>query len=218
MESVRKGKIAGGKEPKWEEYQQIMREHDVPEWYINSCKKIKYMFPKAHAAAYVTNAFRIAYYKVHDPLAYYAAYFSIRAKAFDSEFMIYGKEKAKNKMREIEMMGNEATDKDLKMHEDLEIVIEMYERGFSFLDVDLYQSHSTRFRVEDGAIRPPLNSIAGLGDVAAESIFEAAQEEPFECIDDMQARSKVGKAITELLQKFGCLKGMTQSNQMSLFV
>ena len=218
MESVRKGKIAGGKEPKWEEYQQIMREHDVPEWYINSCKKIKYMFPKAHAAAYVTNAFRIAYYKVHDPLAYYAAYFSIRAKAFDSEFMIYGKEKAKNKMREIEMMGNEATDKDLKMHEDLEIVIEMYERGFSFLDVDLYQSHSTRFRVEDGAIRPPLNSIAGLGDVVAESIFEAAQEEPFECIDDMQARSKVGKAITELLQKFGCLKGMTQSNQMSLFV
>ena len=104
------------------------------------------------------------------------------------------------------------------MYDDLEIVLEMYERGFQFLDVDLYKSHSTRFQVEDGAIRPPLNSIAGLGNIAAESIYQAAQDEPFECIDDMQARSKIGKAITELLQKFGCLKGMTQSNQMSLFV
>ena len=218
MESVRKGKVAAGKEAKWPEYEEIMREHEVPDWYINSCKKIKYMFPKAHAAAYVTNAFRIAYYKVHDPLAYYAAYFTIRAKAFDSEFMIYGKEKVKNKMREIEMMGNQATPKDKDMYDDLEIVLEMYERGFNFLEVDLYKSHSTRFRVEDGAIRPPLNSIAGLGNVAAESIYQAAQEEPFECIDDMQARAKTGKSITELLQKFGCLKGMTQSNQLSLFV
>jgi len=218
MESVRKGKVAGGKEPKWPEYEEIMREHEVPDWYINSCKKIKYMFPKAHAAAYVTNAFRIAYFKVHDPLAYYAAYFTIRAKAFDSEFMIYGKEKVKNKMREIEMLGNTATPKDKDMYDDLEIVLEMYERGFKFLEVDLYKSHSTKFQVEDGAIRPPLNSIAGLGNIAAESIYKAAQDEPFECIDDMQARAKTGKAITELLQKFGCLKGMTQSNQMSLFV
>jgi len=219
MESVRKGKVAAEKEPKWPEYEKIMREHEVPDWYINSCKKIEYMFPKAHAAAYVTNAFRIAYYKVHDPLAYYAAYFTIRAKAFDSEFMIYGKEKARNKLKEIEMMGKfEATDKDKKMHEDLEIVIEMYERGYKFLDIDLYKSHCTKFQIEDGAIRPPLNSIAGLGDVAAESIYKAANEDPFECIDDMQSRAKVGKAITELLQKFGCLKGMTQSNQMSLFV
>ena len=218
MESVRKGKVAGGKEPKWPEYEQIMREHDVPDWYINSCKKIKYMFPKAHAAAYVTNAFRIAWYKVHMPLAYYAAYFSIRAKAFDSEVMIYGKEKVKNKMREIELMGNTATPKDKDMYDDLEIVLEMYERGFEFLDVDLYKSHATRFQVEDGAIRPPLNSIAGLGNVAAESIYNAAKQDEFECIDDLQARSKIGKSITELLQKFGCLNGMTQSNQMSLFV
>ncbi len=217
MEVVRKGKATKDPE-KWKEYEGIMREHDVPEWYINSCKKIKYMFPKAHAAAYVTNAFRIAWYKVHMPLAYYAAYFTIRAKAFDSEVMIYGKEKVKNKMREIEMMGNQATPKDKDMYDDLEIVLEMYERGFEFLDVDLYKSHSTRFQVEDGKIRPPLNSIAGLGNIAAESIYQAAQEEPFECIDDMQVRSKIGKAMTELLQKFGCLKGMTQSNQMSLFV
>ena len=176
------------------------------------------MFPKAHAAAYVTNAFRIAYYKVHMPLAYYAAYFTIRAKAFDSEFMIYGKEKVKNKMREIELMGNSATDKDKDMYGDLEIVLEMYERGFEFLDIDLYKSHSTKFRVEDGKIRPPLNSIAGLGNIAADSLYNAAQEEPFECIDDMQARAKIGKSMTELLEKFGCLKGMTQSNQMSLFV
>ncbi len=217
MEVVRKGKATKDPE-KWKEYEGIMREHDVPEWYINSCKKIKYMFPKAHAAAYVTNAFRIAWYKVHMPLAYYAAYFTIRAKAFDSEVMIYGKEKVKNKMREIEMMGNQATPKDKDMYDDLEIVLEMYERGFEFLDVDLYKSHSTRFQVEDGKIRPPLNSIAGLGNIAAESIYQAAQEEPFECIDDMQVRSKIGKAMTELLKKFGCLKGMTQSNQMSLFV
>ena len=218
MEAVRKGKVAAGKEKKWSEYEEIMRMHDVPDWYINSCKKIKYMFPKAHAAAYVTNAFRIAYYKVHMPLAYYAAYFTIRAKAFDSEFMIYGKEKVKNKMREIELMGNSATDKDKDMYGDLEIVLEMYERGFEFLDIDLYKSHSTKFRVEDGKIRPPLNSIAGLGNIAADSLYNAAQEEPFECIDDMQARAKIGKSMTELLEKFGCLKGMTQSNQMSLFV
>ena len=104
------------------------------------------------------------------------------------------------------------------MYSILELVLEMYERGFKFLDVDLYKSHSTKFIVEDGGIRPPLNSIPGLGTVAAEGIYKAGHEEEFECIDDLQVRSKVGKSVIELLQKFGCLKGMTQSNQMSLFV
>ena len=217
METVRKGKAL--KDPKkWDEFKAIMKEYDIPDWYIGSCEKIKYMFPKAHAAAYVTNAVRIAWFKVHMPLAYYAAYFSIRAKAFDSEFMINGKEVVLRKMDEITKLGNDATAKDKEMYSDLELVNEMYERGFEFLPVDLYKSHSTKFRVEDGKIRPPLNSIAGLGDIAAEGIYQAAQEGEFECIDDMQARSKIGKSMTELLKKFGCLKGMSQSNQMSLFV
>ena len=217
METVRKGKALKDPE-KWAEFKQIMKDYDIPDWYIKSCEKIKYMFPKAHAAAYVTNAFRIAWFKVHMPLAYYAAYFSIRANAFDAECMINGKEKAIAKMKEIENMGNSATPKDKDMYDDLEIVHEMYERGFEFLPIDLYKSHSTKFLIEDGKLRPPLNSIAGLGKVAAESIYKARCEEPFECIEDMQTRSKIGKSVTELLEKFGCLKGMTLSNQLSLFI
>ena len=219
MESVRKGKVAKGKEPKWDdEYVPLMKEHDVPDWYIGSCKKIKYMFPKAHTAAYVTNAVRIAWFKVHIPLAYYAAYFTIRADNFDAECMIYGKEKARDKKREIDMLGNSATPKDKNMIDDLDIVIEMYERGFEFLPIDLYKSHATKFRVEDGKIRPPFLSMAGLGPIAAQSLYDAAQEGEFDCIDDLQIKAKLGKTAIELLNKFDVLKGMTQSNQMSLFV
>ena len=218
MESVRKGKVAKGKEAKWQdEYIPLMKEHGVPDWYIKSCEKIKYMFPKAHAAAYVTNAFRIAWFKVHIPIAYYAAYFTIRAKAFDAEIMINGKEKVKNKIKEIEMMGNNATPKDKDMYDDLELVLEMYERGYSFLPIDLYKSHATKFQVEGNYLRPPLNSIAGLGNVAAEGIMKARNEEKFMSIDDMKIRSKIGDSVTELLRKFGCLEGMSQSNQLSLF-
>ena len=216
METVRKGKALKDPE-KWAGFVELMKEHDVPEWYIKSCEKIKYMFPKAHAAAYVTNAFRIAWFKVHQPKAYYTAYFSIRADEFDSEYMIYGKEKVKNKMREIELQGNSATTKDKNMYAILELVLEMYERGINFLPIDLYKSHATKFILEEDGIRPPLNSIPGLGTVAAEGIYNAAQEEEFMSIDELQMRSKVGKSVTELLKKFGCLEGMTQSNQMSLF-
>jgi len=217
MEVVRKGKAL--KDPvKWAEYKQIMQESNVPEWYIKSCEKIKYMFPKAHAAAYVTNAFRIAWFKVHEPLAYYTAYFTIRADEFDSECMIYGKEKVKNKMKELDLQGNAISAKDKNVYSILEIVLEMYERGFKFLPMDLYKSHATKFRIEDGAIRPPLNSIPGLGTVAAESIEEAKKDGEFMSIDELQQRGKIGKSVTELLKKFGCLDGMTQSNQMSLFV
>lgn len=162
MEAVRKGKVAKGAEPNWEEYKQEMKEHDVPDWYIESCEKIKYMFPKAHAVAYVTMAFRIAWFKVNYPLAYYAAYFSIRADDFDSEIMIYGKEKVKEKMKELEKLGNNMSVKEKGVYTILEIVLEMYERGFKFLPIDLYKSHSTKFLIEDGAIRPPLSSIPGL--------------------------------------------------------
>ncbi len=216
METVRKGKAL--KDPaKWEEYKALMKEHDVPDWYIKSCEKIKYMFPKAHAAAYVTNAFRIAWFKVHKPLAYYAAYFSIRADEFDSDCMIFGKEKVKNKMKEIDLQGNNATVKDKNMYAILELVLEMYERGFEFLPMDLYKSHSTKFLVEDDKIRPPLNSIPGLGTVAAEGIVKARQEGKFMSIDDLKIRSKIGNSVIDVLKKYDCLKGMSQSNQMSLF-
>ena len=175
MEVVRKGKATKDKE-KWAEYVDLMKQHNVPDWYIKSCEKIKYMFPKAHAAAYVTNAFRIAWFKVHKPLAYYAAYFSIRADEFDSEYMIFGKEKVKNKMKEIDLAGNDATTKDKNMYSILELVLEMYERGFNFLPIDLYKSDASKFLVEDDGIRPPLNSIPGLGTVAAEGIANARNE------------------------------------------
>ena len=216
METVRKGKAL--KDPaKWEEYKTLMKEHNVPELYIKSCEKIKYMFPKSHAAAYVTNAFRIAWFKVHQPLAYYAAYFSIRADEFDSDCMIFGKEKVKNKMKEIDLQGNNATVKDKNMYSILELVLEMYERGYEFLPMDLYKSHASKFLVEEGKIRPPLNSIPGLGTVAAEGIAKAREEGKFMSIDDLKIRSKVGNSVTDLLKKYGCLEGMSQSNQMSLF-
>jgi len=213
MENVRKGKGLT------EEQEALMKEYNIPDWYIASCKKIKYMFPKAHAVAYVTMAFRIAWFKVHYPLAYYAAYFSVRGEDFDSEFMIYGKEKVKAKMKEIEMLGNNATVKEKGMYAILEIVLEMYERGFKFLPIDIYKSDSKKFKIEDGALRPPLCSIGGLGGIAAESIHQAAEKEDgkFMSIDDLQLKSKAGNAVIELLRKFGCLDGMSKSNQLSLF-
>ena len=217
MEAVRKGKVAKGKEPKWPEYEQMMKDNNVPEWYIDSCKKIKYMFPKAHAAAYVTNAFRIAWFKVHEPKAYYTAYFTIRADEFDSDIMCHGEERVKNKMKEIDLLGNGATVKEKNMYAILELVLEMYERGINFLPMDLYKSHSTKFVMEEDGIRPPLNSIAGLGNVAAESIMNARKDEKFMSIDDMKIRAKIGDSVTELLKQFGCLEGMSQSNQLSLF-
>ncbi len=216
MEFVRKGKPS--KDPEgWKEHEEFMREYKIPEWYIGSCKKIKYMFPKAHAAAYVTMAFRIAWFKVHIPKAYYTAFFTIRADEFDADIMCHGEERVKNKMKEIELAGNSATTKDKNMYAILELVLEMYERGINFLPIDLYHSHATKFLVEDEGIRPPLNSIPGLGSVAAIGIDEAKKDGKFMSIDDMKIRSKIGKSVIELLDKVGCLKGMSQSNQMSLF-
>lgn len=215
METVRKGKAL--KDPKFPEYEALMRENNVPEWYIESCKKIKYMFPKAHAAAYVTMAFRIAWFKVHIPKAYYAAYFSIRAKAFDAEFMIFGKEKVKAKMKEIDAMGNAAAPKDKDMYDDLEIVLEMYERGIRFLSIDLYKSDATKFLIEEDGIRPPINSIAGMGNVAAEGIYNAVQGKSFLSIEDFRKQAKIGNAAIELLKKFNCLGDLPETNQVSLF-
>ena len=207
MELVRKGKVAKSPD-KWAEFKKAMEEKEVPTWYIDSCNKIKYLFPKAHAAAYVTNAFRIAWFKVHIPKAYYCAYFTIRANAFDSEIMCNGQDRVRNKMREIELLGNAATDTDSAM----------YARGIKFLPLDLYKSSATRFLMEDDGIRPPLNSLPGFGTVAAEGIEKARKEGMFDSIDELKIRAKLGKSGIELLRNAGCLKGMTESNQMSLFI
>ena len=212
MESVRKGKGLS------EEQEAMMREYNVPDWYIDSCKKIKYMFPKAHAAAYVTMAFRIAWFKVHIPKAYYTAFYSVRADEFDSDIMIHGKEKVIAKMREIDMQGNDATAKDKNMYSILEIVLEMYERGIKFLPIDLYESDATKFIMLEEGIRPPLNSIPGLGNVAAINIQAAREKEgKFMSIEELKIRAGVGKSVVELLRNSGCLKGMQESNQMTLF-
>ena len=213
MESVRKGKGLT------EEQEMIMKQNKVPNWYIESCKKIKYMFPKAHAVAYVMMAFRIAWFKVHYPLQYYTAFFSVRADDFDAELMIFGKEKVKEKIREIDEQGNAASIKDKAVYTILEIVLEMYERGINFLPIDIYKSDAVKFLVEEGGIRPPLSSIPGLGEVAAMGISKAVREEKskFISIEELQVKAKIGNAMTEQLNKFGCLEGMSKSNQLSLF-
>ena len=211
MEDVRKGK--GLKE----EYEQIMKEHNVPDWYIQSCKKIKYMFPKAHAAAYVMMAFRIAWFKVYYPEAFYATYFTVRADDFDAELMTKGQDKVRNKIKELEQQGNNLSQKEKNVLTILEVVNEMYARGIRFLPVDLYHSDATKFLITPQGIRPPLNSLQGLGTAAAQNIAEARKEGEFKSIDDLRVRGKASKSVIEILQKHGCLEGLPESSQMTLF-
>ena len=211
MESVRKGK---GLKP---EMEAAMREHDVPDWYIWSCKKIKYMFPKAHAAAYVMMAWRIAYYKVNYPLAYYAAYFSIRASAFSYEIMCLGQAKLEATMKEYQKRKDTLSKKEQDTMKDMKIVQEMYARGFEFLPIDLFKSHSRLFQIVDGKLLPPFNSIDGLGDSAAENIMEAALDGPYLSRDDFKARTKASQTITDKMAELHLLGDLPQSNQISLF-
>ena len=216
MEVVRKGKAL--KDPaKWAEYEDAMREKGIQEWYIDSCKKIKYMFPKAHAAAYVTNAFRIAWFKVHIKEAYYAAYMSIRADEFDSDSMLYGKEKVLAKMKEIDSQGNNASQKDKNMYPILELVLEMNERGINFLPVDIYKSDPVKFTLEGKDLRPPLSALTGFGEVDANKLADARKQGNFTSIEDMMIKSKIRKAAVEILQKSGALDGMPRSEQMDMF-
>ena len=217
METVRKGKALKDPE-KWAEYKELMKEHDVPDWYIKSCEKIKYMFPKAHAAAYVTMAFRIAWFKVHIPKAYYASFFSIRADDFEGESMLHGKEKVRAKMKEIDSLGNAASNKEKNMYPILEIVLEMNERGIDFLPVDLYKSDAVKFIVEEDGIRPPFSALDGLGEVDANKIVTAREDgEPFTSIEQIAYKAKIGKVALEILIKSGCLKGLPRSEQMDMF-
>ncbi len=211
MESVRKGK---GLRPEWEA---TMVEHNVPDWYIWSCKKIKYMFPKAHAAAYVMMAYRIAWFKVFKPLAYYAAFFSIRATAFSYETMCMGRERLEFYLAEIRKKGDSATKKEQDSIRDMRIVQEMYARGLEFMPIDLYKAKAHRFQIIDGKLMPSLDSIEGLGEKAADAVVEAAAKGKFLSKDDFRDRTKVSKTVIDLMDDLNLFGDIPQSNQMSLF-
>lgn len=211
MESVRKGK---GLTPEMEE---AMVANDVPDWYIWSCKKIKYMFPKAHAAAYVMMAWRVAYFKVNYPLAYYAAYFSIRASGFSYELMCQGKAKIDAVIADYKARKDELSKKEQDVLKDIRLVQEMYARGYEFMPLDIYRAHSRLFQIIDGKIMPSFNSIDGMGDKAAESFMEAAKNGPFLSKDDLRERAKVSKTIVDFMDDMGLLGDIPESNQISLF-
>ncbi len=218
MENVRKGNVAKGKCDKWEEWKQDMKAHNVPDWYIWSCEKIKYMFPKAHAVAYVMMGWRIAYFKIYYPLAYYTAFFSIRATAFDYKLMCQGKEALEENMRELQKTDKDklsATDKNTLR--DMKIVQEMYARGIEFLPIDLYRSDATRFQIVDGKILPSFASIGGLGESAAKQLQEAAKQGPFTSKEDIRSRGKVSKTILDEMESLGILGDIPETNQYDFF-
>ena len=217
MEAVRKGMVAKGKADKWPEWKQDMIDHGVPDWYIWSCEKIKYMFPKAHAAAYVMMGWRIAYCKVFYPLAYYAAYFSVRATGFSYELMGLGKERLERHLKDLKQRKDTLSNKEQDYLKDGRIVQEMYARGFEFMPIDLYRAEPHRFQIIDGKLMPSFNSIEGLGDNAAVAIAEAAKDGPFLSKDDFRERTKVSKTIVELMSDLNLLGDIPESNQLSLF-
>jgi len=211
MESVRKGK---GLTPEMEEE---MIKQNVPNWYIESCKKIKYMFPKAHATAYVLMAVRIAYFKVYHPLIYYATYFTVRAEDFDLDVMIHGSNSIKAKISEINAKGMDASAKEKSLLTVLELALEMTARGFRFQPIDLYRSEADKFVIDGDSLIPPFNAIPGLGTNAAVNIVKAREEGEFLSKEDLQRRGKVSKTIMEYLDGHGCLESLPEQNQLSLF-
>ena len=212
MESVRKGR---GLKP---EMVEAMHEHNVPAWVEDSCRKIKYMFPKGHAAAYVTMALRVAYYKVYYPLAYYAAYFTIRGDGFDACTMILPIEQIRQKLSEMYRLDQEkkTTAKDKDAITAMELVLEMMARGYSFLPADLYKSDVHRFLPEgDHSLRVPFTALGGLGEAAAQGIVDA-RHDPFISVEDLKNRGKVSSAVLDLLREHGCLEGLAETNQVTL--
>ena len=215
MESVRKGK---GLTP---DYEKVMKEHDVPDWYLWSCKKIKYMFPKAHAVAYVMMGIRIAWFKIHEPLAYYAAFFTIRATAFDYGLMCQGKAAIDNHIKAYKANPN-LSKKEQDTLRDMKIVQEFYARGFEFLKIDLYQSDAIKFQVAEGKLLPPFSVIEGMGGIAAEALAVAAHAETergekFLSKDDIRQKAKVSQTVLDTMAELGLLGGLPESNQLSIF-
>ncbi len=211
MEKVRKGK---GLTPEWEEE---MRAHDVPDWYISSCKKIKYMFPKAHAAAYVISAIRLAWYKVYRPVEFYCAYFSAAPEGMDMQLVMRGKEGAVQVLKELESTGEKLSQKEKATSDAMQITYEIFSRGIEILPVDLYRSDVRNFLPEDGKIRLPFITIPGLGISAAESIYRAMHEESIFSIEEFKEKSGVGKGVVETLRSCGILDCLPETNQLSMF-
>lgn len=215
MEIVRKGNAT---KLLTEEHFKAMKEHNVPQWYIDSCMKIKYMFPKAHAAAYMISTLRLGWYKVHTPVEYYAAYFTVRADNFDGATVLKGKNAVKEKMNTIKQKGFEATAKDNAEYATLQIVNEMLARNIQVLPIDLHKSEAKMFKVENGKIRLPFSSLSGLGEAAAESLAEAGKKyDSYMSVEDLQQKTKVTKAVIESLREIGVLEGLSETSQMSLF-
>lgn len=215
MEIVRKGKAT---KLLTEEHFAAMREHNVPQWYIDSCMKIKYMFPKAHAAAYVIAALRLGWYKVHKPVAYYAAYFTVRGGDFDAEAAVSGPAMVRRRMDAIKAKGKEATAKDQDLFSNLQIIMEMLARGITFLPVDLYKSDSHKYLIEDGKIRLPFGAVKGIGGSAAESLAAAKDSGgKYISVDDLQNRAGVSKSVIESLAALHVLDGLPATSQMTLF-
>ena len=217
MEAVRKGQVAKGKCGNWDEWKKDMIAHGIPDWYVWSCEQIKYMFPKAHAAAYVMMAYRIAYCKVYYPLAYYAAYFSIRASAFSYELMCQGKEKLEYYIRDYKKRSDSLTNKEQDTLKDMKLVQEMYARGFEFMPLDIYRAKATKVQIIDGKLMPPFSSIEGMGDKAADAVEMAAAEGPFLSKDDFRQRTKVSKTVIDFMDDLGLFGDLPESNQLSLF-
>ena len=218
MEKVRKGIVAKGKCDKWDEWKTEMAAHGVPDWYVWSCQKIKYMFPKAHAAAYVMMAWRIAWFKVNYPLEYYTAFFSIRADDFSYEMMCFGKERVLFHINEISKLDkSKRSAKDEGKLKDLKIVLEMYARGYDFVPIDIYKAKADRFQIIDGKIMPSFASIEGMGEKAAQQLYDAAQKGPFLSKEEINERARIGKGTIEKMSELGILDGMPETNQLSLF-
>ncbi|WCK52859.1 PolC-type DNA polymerase III [Aneurinibacillus sp. Ricciae_BoGa-3] len=211
MESVRKGKGLT------EEMEEEMKANDVPDWYIWSCKQIKYMFPKAHATAYVLMALRIAYFKVYYPIHFYATYFTVRADDFDVALVVRGSAAIRARIKEIVEKGNDALPKEKTLLTVLELCLEMCERGFSFKNIDLYRSEASRFIIDGNSLIPPFNALAGVGTSAAENIVKARESGEFLSIEDLQQRARVSRSVVELLQQQGSLNSLPETNQLSLF-
>ncbi len=217
MEAVRKGKVAKGQCDTWPEWKEEMIAHGVPDWYIWSCEKIKYMFPKAHAAAYVMMAWRIAWCKINFPLEYYAAYFSIRASAFNYELMCQGRERLERYIQDYKSREDDLTQKEKDTLKDMMSVLEMYARGYEFHKLDIYEADARKFRIIDGKLMPSLSTIDGLGDKAADAFVEGRAAGPFLSHDDLRNRTKLSKTVIDLMGDLGLLEGLPESDQLSIF-